>query len=178
MVDLLTGQTVMRTKKKARKYIEPDAFHLARHKAGLTMKQAALELDVDVRTIRNYENGVSRIPYPAFRLLRLLANYQLVGRDWADWSFWQNKLWSPEGRSFAVHELRYVATYISLARHFLKTQAVASLQRSSEAAAKTIEKPPAVRGVPSSATALFGAEVRQVNAVDLEASPGLQEKAA
>lgn len=172
----------MRNQKKARKYIEPDAFHLARRKAGLTMRQAALELDVDVRTIRNYENGVSRIPYPAFRLLRLLANYQLVGRDWADWSFWQNKLWSPEGRSFAVHELRYVATYISLARHFLNTQnqnqAPASLQRSSEAGAKTVEIPPAVRGVPGSATALFGAEVRQVNTVDLERSQGLQEKAA
>ena len=143
------------------------------------MRQAALELDVDMRTIRNYENGASRIPYPTFRLLRLLANYQLVGKEWADWSFYQNKLWSPEGRSFAMHELRYVATYISLARHFLKTQnlktqepnrfAVGNLQRNAGTA---------VHGEPSGATAPFGVEVRQVNIVDFERWLSLQEKAA
>jgi len=136
----------MRTKKKARKYIDPDAFHLARHKAGLTMQQAALELDVDVRTIRNYENGVSKIPYPSFRLLRLLANYQLVGKGWHDWSFGQNKLWSPEGRSFEVHELRYIATYIGIAKHYLKTK------RQDQ----TIESVPSVRGMASVATATAG----------------------
>ena len=119
----------MQSKKQARKYIEPDDFYLARRKAGLTVHMAAEQLRVTDRTIRNYENGSCRIPYSAFRLMRLLGGYSLCGvtclkRDsWDGWSFGQNKLWSPEGRSFEVHELRYVATYISIARHFLELKA-------------------------------------------------------
>lgn len=79
MVDLPTCQAVMRTKTKANKYIDPDAFHLARRKLGLTVKQTAIELNVNERIIRNYENGALQIPYPSFRLLRLLAGYCLLG---------------------------------------------------------------------------------------------------
>ncbi|MDP1658577.1 MAG: VC1465 family Xer recombination activation factor, partial [Methylotenera sp.] len=121
MVDLPACEAVMRTKKKPRKYIEPDAFHLARRKAGLTVNQAAIELDVNERTIRNYENGVVRIPYSSFRLIRLLAGYSLLGNNWEGWGFHQNRLWTPEGRSFEAYELRYIATYISIARHSIKT---------------------------------------------------------
>ena len=158
----------MRKKPTTRQYIEPDAFKLARKQAGLSVKTAAIELDVNERTIRNYENGAVRVPYPAFRLLRLLAGYQLVGtgrrlnNHWNDWSFWQNKLWTPDGRSFEPHELRYVATYISLARHFIKSHEPNSQEPSSFAAEKVLEimrAPKAVRERPSSATALFGAKV-------------------
>lgn len=173
MVDLSASKTTMRTKKKARKYIDPDAFYLARRKAGLTMQQAALELDVDVRTIRNYENGKTKIPYPSFRILRLLANYQLIGKGWEDWSFGQNKLWSPEGRSFEVYELRYIATYISLARHFLKTKN------------QPREHAPSVRGEPSTLPPtswvpprVFGVEVRHASAVENSTVAGLQERVA
>lgn len=79
MVDLPTCQAVMRTKTKVNKYIDPDAFHLARHKACLTVKQTAIELNVNERSIRNYENGAVQIPYPLFRLLRLLAGYSFLG---------------------------------------------------------------------------------------------------
>lgn len=145
MVDLPASKTPMRNKTKARKYIDPDAFYLARKQAGLSVKTAAIELDVTERTIRNYECGAVRIPYPAFRLMRVFAGYQLVGvgknlkSNWEDWSFWQNKLWTPEGRSFEPHELRYLNTFISLARHYLK------LERENKAAfggASYASKPP------------------------------------
>jgi len=171
----------MQHKKKARKYIDPDDFHLARRKAGLTMQQAAIELDVDVRTIRNYEKGVCRIPYPAFRLIRLFAGYGLIGRDWHDWSFKLNKLFTPEGRSFEAHELRYIATYISIARHFLQSKTAPSVQRSPAGASKalkTIEAPTAARERPSSATALFGVKVAHEPSVELDASLACIEKAA
>ena len=170
----------MPAKKKQRKYIEPDAFYLARRQAGLTVHTAAIELDVNVRTIRNYENGAVRIPYPAFRLMRLLGGYNLVTTcrhlksNWDDWSFWQNKLWTPDGRSFEPHELRYVATYISLARHFLKTRDATAQEHSSFAAESVIEiigAPTATREQPSSATALFGAKVAHETPGQMETLP-------
>lgn len=187
MVDLSTCKTVMRKSKKAREYIDPDAFHLARRKAGLTVQRAAIELDVNERTIRNYENGAVRIPYPAFRLMRLLAGFQLVttGRhlksNWDDWCFWQNKLWTPDGRSFEPHELRYVATYISLARHFLKTRDATAQEHSSFAAETVIEiigTPSPARARPSNATALFGAKVAHETVNELAALQACREKAA
>lgn len=113
----------MPTKKpKAGKYIEPDAFHLARRKAGLTKEMVANMLDIDVRTVRNWENGKTAIPYAAFRLVRMAAGYSLLNNKWEDWSFYAGKLFSPAGRSFEPHELAYVAHYISMARLFIKSR--------------------------------------------------------
>lgn len=177
----------MSTKTKARKYIDPDAFNLARRKAGLTVKQASIELDVNERTIRNYENGAVQIPYPSFRLMRLLAGYSLLGKQWEDWGFHQNKLWSPEGRSFEAHELRYIATYISLARHFLKANGSAPARadaRNARNQRRAWENHQPFKGVsspsvrPSDATASFGAEVGQAKPQKLERPLGLQEKAS
>ncbi len=122
MVDLPTCKTAMRTKSKARKYIEPDAFHLARRRAGLTMMQAADLLEVDIRTVCNWENESCKIPYAAFLLMHMAAGYALQGKAWEGWALWDGKLYTPSGRSFQAHELEYVGTYISLARHFLKTR--------------------------------------------------------
>lgn len=187
MVDLPTCEAVMRTKTKARKYIDPDAFYLARRKAGLTVKQASIELDVNERTIRNYENGAVQIPYPSFRIMRLLAGYSLLGKSWEDWGFHAGKLWTPEGRSFEAHELRYIATYLSLARAFLKARTATHPARPRPSSSslrlpvmqnKTLELEPLASGTPSSATALFGAEVRQVKPQRFAMPLGLQEKAA
>ena len=174
----------MYTKTKARKYIDPDDFNLARRKAGLTVKQASIELNVNERTIRNYENGAVIIPYPSFRLVRMLAGYSLLGQSWEGWGFSQNKLWTPEGRSFEAHELRYIATYISLARTFLKSKALTASSVASSAhhgsafESKNPEGGSMASGAPSNATALFGAEVRQVKPHRFAMSHGLQEKAS
>ncbi len=177
MVDLPTGKTLMRKLKKQRKYIDPDAFYLARRQAGLTVLEAAIELNVSERTIRNYENGAVTIPYPSFRLMRLLGGYALVavskrlGDDWQDWSFWQNKLWSPEGKGFDVQNLRYLSTYMQIARRALAS----SRARPSATAAKrqvkgvvSLVHGTAAREQPSSATALFGVEVAQSPIVYVE----------
>ncbi|PPD55903.1 MAG: hypothetical protein CTY10_06345 [Methylotenera sp.] len=187
MVDLPTSQTLMRKTQKQGKYIDPDAFHLARRQAGLTVSQAAIELDVTERTIRNYENGAVSIPYPCFRLMRLLGGYSLIARengagsDWGDWSFWQNKLWSPEGRSFEVHHLRYLSLYMQVARRALSGAlprptgyACASQLKS----VITAVHDRAASEQPSSATALFGAKVAQRPVVNLEALQACNDEAA
>lgn len=101
-------------------YIEPDSFYVSRRRAGLTTKAAAEMLDINERTIRNWEKGKSRIPYAAFRLMRVMAGYEFIDKRWDGWSFFDGALWTPEGRRFEPHELRYVGTYISLARGFLE----------------------------------------------------------
>lgn len=121
MVDLPTCKTVMRKKTKARKkYIDPDAFYTARRRAGLDVINTADLLQVDPRTIRNWENGVCKIPYAAFRLLRMSAGYSILHGEWSGWGFHNGTLYAPEGRGFKPYELRYISTYISLAKHFLK----------------------------------------------------------
>jgi transcriptional regulator with XRE-family HTH domain len=111
----------MPTKSKKRKYIDPEGFYVARRRSGLTMEQTADLIDVDIRTIRNWENGSVRIPYCAFRLMRLLGGYALLGKEWEGWAFWDGKLFSPAGRSFLPHELLYISHYISMARLFIKS---------------------------------------------------------
>lgn len=54
-------------------YVDRAAFHLERRIAGLTQKETAAYLGVTVRTLRNWENGSCRIPYPAFKLIRMRA---------------------------------------------------------------------------------------------------------
>lgn len=177
MVDLPASETTMRKPKKQGKYIDPDAFYLARRQAELSMLEAAIELNVTERTIRNYENGAVTIPYPCFRLMRLLGGYSLVaaskqiGDDWENWSFWQNKLWSPEGRGFDVQNLRYLSIYMQIARRALAGEQA----RPSTTAAKrqvnnvvSLVHATAAREQPSSATALFGVEVAQSPIVYVE----------
>ncbi|MDZ4099841.1 MAG: VC1465 family Xer recombination activation factor [Methylophilaceae bacterium] len=111
----------MRKAKKLRRYIAPDDFYVARRRAGLTVSAAADMLDLNPRTIRNWESGKSRIPYSAFRLMRMTAGYALLGKQWEGWTVWRGKLYTPGGRSFEPHELLYVSTYIGLARHYLQS---------------------------------------------------------
>lgn len=183
MVDLSPCEAVMRPKKKPRKYIDPDAFHLARRKAGLTVKATASALDVDERTIRNYEKGVVRIPYPSFRLVRTMAGFSLLGDKWEGWGFSQGKLWTPEGRSFEAHELRYIATYLQIARRAL-TSAPWRLRAPPPSAAQnpltanSLVIAPTASARPSDATASFGAEVGQAKPQRIEVPHGLQEKAS
>ena len=122
MVDLSTGKAVMPTKKTKRKWIDRDEFYVARCRAGLTTVKAAAMLDVTERTIRNWENGTSNIPYSAFRLMRLAGGYVFAGKGWEGWTFSHGKLWTPENRSFEPHELRYIAHYLSMARFWIKTR--------------------------------------------------------
>jgi transcriptional regulator with XRE-family HTH domain len=137
-------------------------------------------LDIDVRTVRNWENGQSAIPYSAFRLIRMAAGYSLLGEKWEGWGFYDGKLFSPAGRSFAPHELAYVANYISMARLFIKSrnslktdvaaepQANLRFTRDSSDTSKPMDTN-IVRGNASDATASFGvkrcheAEVIHVN---------------
>gem|GEM_PF-6320561 len=76
-------------------------------------------LDVDERTVRNWEKGKSPIPYTAFRVMRLAGGYKLLDKGWEGWAIWQGKLYSPSGRSFEPYELNYLANQLQMARYFI-----------------------------------------------------------
>src|SRR3989338_5964122 len=121
MVGLSTGKAAMRAKSKnSRKWIDPEQFREARKRAGLTREMAADMLDVETRTLRNWEEGCSRIPYTAFKVLRLLAGFLIPWEPWEGWFIRGNMLVSPEGRTFEQHELRYVSRYLSISRLWLE----------------------------------------------------------
>lgn len=126
MVDLPASQAVMPTQKTKRQWVDGEDFYVARRRAGLTPGQAAEMLQVTTRTLRNWENGSSRIPYAAYRLMRLSAGHALVDKAWDGWSIHQGVLYSPAGRGFEPYQLNYLANYMWMARQWLKERAAAS----------------------------------------------------
>ena len=125
-------------------YVDRATFHLERRTAGLTQAEAARFLGVTERTIRNWENGACRIPYPAFRLIRMRAGGIVHASGWDGWRFGAGgALFSPEGRSFQPWELQQLRLVFSMAAHFrrLYGENRAGLP-GSEADAERTGKPP------------------------------------
>ena len=101
-----------------RKWIDPQAFRDLRRFSGMTRKQAAEALDVTPRCIQNWETGGSRIPWMAYRLLRVLRGVGLPGIEWQGWQIHKGKLYSPAGRGFDVAHLEHIELVFTQARMF------------------------------------------------------------
>lgn len=56
--------------------------------------------------------------------MRLLAGYVIGGDKWDGWIMHKEVLYSPEGRAFEPHELRYISYYFSMARRWLREEKV------------------------------------------------------
>lgn len=85
---------------KLRKWIDPEAFADLRKASGLSRREAAVLLDVTARTVQNWETGGARIPWMAFRLLRIQSGSSLPGEFWEGWTVCGRQLFSPAGRAF------------------------------------------------------------------------------
>jgi len=91
--------------KNVRKARETRALLGARFKVllsdtGLTVDGAAKLLHVTPRTIQYWISGRVRVPYAAYRLVRVLRLFELPCPGWEGWHMHSGKLWSPEGHSF------------------------------------------------------------------------------
>ena len=75
-------------------------------------------LRVTYRTLLNWESGRVKVPYAAFKLLRILTGYELPSDAWADWRFSGNALWSPEGKKFTASDLNYLSLTFAIARQW------------------------------------------------------------
>ena len=83
-----------------RRWIDPHDFADLRKQSGLTRSEAAKALDVTPRTIQNWETGGARIPWMAYRMLRILRGFALPCSAWEGWTLRGRTLYSPTGRSF------------------------------------------------------------------------------
>lgn len=121
MVDLSAcqagdGVDDMSRRKSACRWISPQDFADLRKQSGMTRKQAAKALDVTVRTIQNWETGGARIPWMAYRMLRVLRGYALPGFSWQGWTVDGDKLIAPNGRWFDASSLEQVEQVFGMAR--------------------------------------------------------------
>lgn len=73
---------------------------------GMDLPACAKYLHVTERTLHNWMAGKHDIPFAAYKLLRLLNRMDLPGQAWAGWSFYDGKLWSPEGRARSIQWMR------------------------------------------------------------------------
>lgn len=123
MVFVSTGQARFSVNKriyrrKPFKPIDHDQLRETRILAGLSKKEAAAMLHVTVRTLQNWETGNIRVPYSAFRLLRIFTGYELPGSAWKGWKLFGDALWSPEGKKFTAADLGYLSLTFSMARQW------------------------------------------------------------
>lgn len=109
-------------------WADPERFYLERMSAGLTQVQAAEYLGVSVRTMRNWETGCNRIPFPAFKLIRMRARAIVHVPGWEGWRFARDgALLTPDGRSFQPWELHNLQLVVSLARRYMEGRQAAPL---------------------------------------------------
>lgn len=101
---------------RSRKWIDPQDFRDLRFQSGLTRCEAAHELDVTPRTIQNWETGGARIPWMAYRMLRILRGFALPCSAWEGWTLRNADLISPAGRSFDALNLAYLEQVFAQAK--------------------------------------------------------------
>jgi hypothetical protein len=99
-----------------RRWIEPQDFRDMRRRADLTRKQATDLFDVTARTIQNWETGGARIPWMAYRMLRILTGSALPGKAWEGWTVHRDRLIAPNGVWFDVAYLEQFERVYALAR--------------------------------------------------------------
>lgn len=76
-------------------------FHRMFSSLGWSTADVAKFLQVSVRTVQLWVSGRVRVPYAAYKLLRLQLRYELPGDAWNGWTISADRLYTPEG-----HELR------------------------------------------------------------------------
>jgi len=113
----------MSRRKTSCRWIEPQDFRDLRRLAGLTRREAAAALDVTGRTVQNWETGGARIPWLAFRMLRILQGYALPGSDWEGWTVTGDTLTAPNGWHFTAGELQHLEQVFAMSRLWRKEYA-------------------------------------------------------
>ena len=81
-------------------HVDPERFGTLRRVCGLTQARCADLLKVSVRTVKNWEHGTCKIPWAAFKVLRLISRDDIEQPGWNGWYFRRGLLWSPDDRPF------------------------------------------------------------------------------
>lgn len=73
----------------------------------MSTRDAAKLLRVSLGTIHNWEAGIVRVPYTAFKLMRLMRGGKVLGPDWRDFFVHGERLITPEGHEFNRADLAW-----------------------------------------------------------------------
>lgn len=93
-------------------------FREARMGFGLGVIECADLLRVSERTVRGWESGGTRIPYAAYKLMRLLKSGKVLGPEWRDFFVYRNVLITPEGHQFEAGDLAWWSLLVRRAKAF------------------------------------------------------------
>lgn len=98
--------------------VTADRFQTARLTACLSVPATAKLLHVTERTVHNWESGRSRVPYAAYKLLRVLRGFDLGHPAWAGFRLDGPTLWTPEGHAFRPDHLTWWSLTCRMADEF------------------------------------------------------------
>lgn len=96
----------------------PWRFRDTRLSLGLGVEACADLLRVSERTIRHWESGATRIPYAAYKLMRVLRGGKVLGPEWRGFNVFRGVLVTPEGHRFEAAELSWWSLLVRRARAF------------------------------------------------------------
>lgn len=105
----------------------------------LTIEDVAKLLQVTSRTVAHWECGSTRIPYAAFKLLRMKANGEFLNQAWEGWTIRGDTLFSPTGRAFKPYELTFIENYFTMARYWLADCKEKMAKRQAQQPAKVLK---------------------------------------
>ncbi len=93
-------------------------FKLLLSDTGLSVDGAAKLLQVSPRTIQHWTSGRYRVPYAAYKLVRVMRLFELPCAGWEGWHMHSGKLWSPEGFGFDPHDSNWWGLLVRRAAMF------------------------------------------------------------
>ena len=114
----------------------------------LSVSEAAKLLRVTERTLQNWESGRVRIPYAAYKLMRVLRGHELAHPAWRGFRVVGANLWTPEGHSFRPDHMAWWSLTCRMADEFrarARARAACAAPRSelvSNAALEVSVRPP------------------------------------
>ncbi len=92
-----------------------------RQSASLSRRATAKLLHISLRTLHNWESGKVRIPYAAYKLIRLFNSYEIFHPIWKDWRIVGSRLITPEGHSLDASNFHWLSLMARRAEAFGKT---------------------------------------------------------
>jgi transcriptional regulator with XRE-family HTH domain len=85
---------------------------------GLTVDDVANFLQVSPRTVQLWISGRVRIPYAAYKLMRLQLHYELPGDAWNGWHLSAGRLYTPENHELNPQDFVWWSLLVRQARMF------------------------------------------------------------
>ncbi|TDK23379.1 hypothetical protein E2F46_10685 [Luteimonas aestuarii] len=102
----------------------------------MTLEGCADLLRVSVRTIQNWESGTSRIPYAAYKLMRVMRGGKFLGDGWQNFFVRRDVLITPQGHEFRASDLAWWSLLVRQAREYGNARRQLRELQSAEASAR------------------------------------------